>query len=147
MNNNNAKTLENALIAAWGISLIATLGSLYFSEILKFIPCDLCWFQRIFMYPQVILLGLATIRKEYGIARYSLALSVIGGAISLYHYLLQKVPFFQSHTISCGRIPCTGQYINWLGFITIPFLALVAFFLISVLSIFIIRKVKEGKQS
>lgn len=91
--NNNAKTLENALIGAWGISLIATLGSLYFSEILKFIPCDLCWFQRIFMYPQVVLLGLAAIRKEYGIARYSLALSIIGGAISLYHYALQKFRF------------------------------------------------------
>jgi disulfide bond formation protein DsbB len=143
--NNNAKTLENALIGAWGISLIATLGSLYFSEILKFIPCDLCWFQRIFMYPQVILLGLAAIRKEYGIARYSLALSIIGGTISLYHYALQKIPFFQNYAISCGRVPCTGQYINWLGFITIPFLALVAFFLISVLSIIIIRKEKEGK--
>jgi disulfide bond formation protein DsbB len=143
--NNNAKTLENALIGAWGISLIATLGSLYFSEILKFIPCDLCWFQRIFMYPQVILLGLAAIRKEYGIARYSLALSIIGGTISLYHYALQKIPFFQNYAISCDRVPCTGQYINWLGFITIPFLALVAFCLISVLSIIIIRKEKEGK--
>ncbi|GAJ40946.1 disulfide formation protein [Parageobacillus caldoxylosilyticus NBRC 107762] len=100
------KNLENVLVSAWVISLIATLGSLYFSEILKFIPCDLCWFQRIFMYPQVVLLGIAVIRKEYGIARYSLALSVIGGTISLYHYLLQKVPFFQSHSISCGRIPC-----------------------------------------
>jgi disulfide bond formation protein DsbB len=140
------KNLENILVSAWVISLIATLGSLYFSEILKFIPCHLCWFQRIFMYPQVVLLGIAVIRKEYGIARYSLALSVIGGTISLYHYLLQKVPFFQSHSISCGRIPCTGQYINWLGFITIPFLALVAFVLISVLSIIIIRQEKEGKR-
>jgi disulfide bond formation protein DsbB len=143
--NHNTKTLENALVSAWGISLIATLGSLYFSEVLKFTPCDLCWFQRIFMYPQVILLGLAVIRKEYGIARYSLSLSIIGGTISLYHYSLQKIPFFQNYAISCGRISCTGQYINWLGFITIPFLALVAFFLISILSIAIIRKEKEGK--
>ncbi|MBA2874718.1 disulfide formation protein C [Thermaerobacillus caldiproteolyticus] len=142
--NKKEKALENLLISAWGISLIATLGSLYFSEVLKFIPCDLCWFQRIFMYPQVILLGLAAIRKEYGIARYSLTLSIIGGTISLYHYLMQKIPFFQEHSISCGRVPCTGQYINWFGFITIPFLALTAFFLISVLSIIIIRKAKEG---
>jgi disulfide bond formation protein DsbB len=142
--NQKEKGLENLLVSAWVISLIATLGSLYFSEVMKFIPCDLCWFQRIFMYPQVILLGLAAIRKEYGIARYSLTLSVIGGTISLYHYLLQKVPFFQEHAISCGRIPCTGQYINWLGFITIPFLALTAFLLISLLSIAIIRKLKEG---
>ncbi|ANB59138.1 disulfide bond formation DsbB family protein [Anoxybacillus sp. B7M1] len=138
------KMLENLLLGAWGTALIATLGSLYFSEVMKFIPCDLCWFQRIFMYPQVILLGLAAIRKEYSMARYSLALSAIGGTISLYHYLIQKVPLFQEHAITCGRIPCTGQYINWLGFITIPFLALTAFFIISLLSTFIIRTVKEG---
>ncbi|MBB5325294.1 hypothetical protein HNQ34_002394 [Anoxybacillus tepidamans] len=55
---------------------------------------------------------MAAIRKEYGIARYSLTLSIIGGTISFYHYLLQKVPFFQGHAIACGRIPCTRQYIN-----------------------------------
>jgi disulfide bond formation protein DsbB len=138
------KTLENLLVSAWGISLIATLGSLYFSEVMKFIPCELCWFQRIFMYPQVIILGMAAIRKEYNIARYSLVLSIIGGLISTYHYLIQKVPFFQENSISCGIVPCTGQYINWLGFITIPFLALIAFILIAVLSSIIIRNMKEG---
>jgi disulfide bond formation protein DsbB len=138
------KTLENLLVSAWGVSLIATLGSLYFSEVMKFIPCELCWFQRIFMYPQVIILGMAVIRKEYDIARYSLVLSVIGSLISTYHYLIQKVPFFQDHAISCGNIPCTDQYINWLGFITIPFLALTAFILIALLSSIIIRKMKEG---
>lgn len=143
--NRKEKMLENLLLGAWVVSLIATLGSLYFSEVMKFIPCDLCWFQRIFMYPQVILLGLAAIRKEYGIARYSLTLSVIGGTISLYHYLLQKVSFFQDHAIACGRIPCTGQYINWLGFITIPFLALTAFLIISILSTIIIQTLKEGE--
>jgi disulfide bond formation protein DsbB len=138
------KTLENLLVSAWGVSLIATLGSLYFSEVMKFIPCELCWFQRIFMYPQVIILGMAVIRKEYDISRYSLVLSVIGLLISTYHYLIQKVPFFQNHANSCGNIPCTDQYINWLGFITIPFLALTAFILIALLSSIIIRKMKEG---
>jgi disulfide bond formation protein DsbB len=142
--NTKDKTLENLLVSAWGISLIATLGSLYFSEVMKFVPCELCWFQRIFMYPQVILLGMAVIRKEYYIARYSLVLSIVGGLISTYHYLIQKVSFFQDNAISCGNVPCTGQYINWLGFITIPFLALTAFILITLLSSIIIRKMKEG---
>ncbi len=61
-----------------------------FSEVLKFIPCELCWYQRIFMYPQVFLLGMAFVRKEFNIARYTLMLSVIGGTISAYHYLIQK---------------------------------------------------------
>jgi len=134
---------ENLLLAAWLTALVATLGSLYFSEVLRFIPCDLCWFQRIFMYPQVIILGIAIARKDFAATRYSLALSLVGGMISLYHYILQKVPFFQDYAISCGRVPCTGQYINWFGFITIPFLALTAFTIIIFLSLAVIRQLKE----
>ncbi|KIQ94593.1 Thiol-disulfide oxidoreductase C [Anoxybacillus thermarum] len=137
---------ENHLLAAWIVALIATLGSLYFSEVLKFIPCELCWYQRIFMYPQVFLLGMAFVRKEFEIARYTLMLSVVGGMISSYHYLIQKVTFFRNTAPSCGIAPCTGQYINWLGFITIPFLALVAFIFISVISYRLIKMEKEGKE-
>ncbi|EPZ37840.1 MULTISPECIES: disulfide oxidoreductase [Anoxybacillus] len=135
---------ENHLLAAWIVAFIATLGSLYFSEVLKFIPCELCWYQRIFMYPQVFLLGMAFVRKEFNIARYTLMLSVIGGTISSYHYLIQKVTFFRNTAPSCGIVPCTGDYLNWLGFITIPFLALVAFIFISVISYRLIKMEKEG---
>ncbi|AMX84512.1 disulfide formation protein [Geobacillus subterraneus] len=137
---------ENLLLAAWLTALVATLGSLYFSEVLHFIPCDLCWFQRIFMYPQVIILGIAIARKDFAAARYSLALSLVGGMISLYHYALQKIPFFQDYAISCGRVPCTGQYINWLGFITIPFLALTAFTMIIFLSLAVMRRQQEESE-
>ncbi|SFA55057.1 disulfide bond formation protein DsbB [Anoxybacillus pushchinoensis] len=136
---------ENYLLAAWGVALIATLGSLYFSEVLKFIPCELCWYQRIFMYPQVFLLGMAFVRKQFIIARYTLMLSIIGGTISLYHYLIQKVPFFRNTAPSCSIVPCTGDYLNWLGFITIPLLALIAFIFISVISYRVIQMEKEGK--
>ncbi|OQP06877.1 disulfide bond formation protein B [Geobacillus sp. 46C-IIa] len=137
---------ENLLMAAWVTSLVATLGSLYFSEVLGFIPCDLCWFQRIFMYPQVIILGIAIARKDFTAARYSLALSLAGGVVSLYHYALQKIPFFQDYAISCSRVPCTGQYINWLGFITIPFLALTAFTMIIFLSLAVMRRQREESE-
>ncbi|KZM56182.1 disulfide formation protein [Geobacillus stearothermophilus] len=140
------KRAEHLLLAAWATALIATLGSLYFSEVLGFIPCDLCWFQRIFMYPQVIILGIAIARKDFAAARYSLALSLVGGMISLYHYALQKIPFFQDYAISCGRVPCTGQYINWLGFITIPFLALTAFTMIIFLSLAVMRRQQEESE-
>ncbi|KIP21889.1 Thiol-disulfide oxidoreductase C [Anoxybacillus ayderensis] len=135
---------ENHLLAAWIVAFIATLGSLYFSEVLKFIPCELCWYQRIFMYPQVFLLGMAFVRKEFAIARYTLMLSVIGGTISSYHYLIQKVTFFRNTAPSCGIVPCTGDYLNWLGFITIPFLALIAFIFISIISYRLIKMEKEG---
>lgn len=131
--NLNALLREYGLYAAWLVSLVAVSGSLYFSEVAGFIPCTLCWFQRIFMYPLAILLGIASFKNDRTIAAYGLSLSVIGGSISFYHYLVQKVPSL-AETGPCQQgIPCSGEYINWLGFITIPFLALTAFFLISVL--------------
>ncbi|WP_223700909.1 disulfide oxidoreductase [Sutcliffiella deserti] len=135
----HSKKIENLLLLASGIALIATLGSLYFSEILLYIPCELCWYQRIFMYPLVLLLGIAAVKKDAAIVVYTLPLSVIGAAISLYHYLVQKISFFGEHSISCGVVPCTGQYINWLGFITIPFLALIGFTSIFII-LFMVKK-------
>jgi len=142
----HSKKIENLLLAASVVALIATLGSLYFSEILLYIPCELCWYQRILMYPLVVILGIAAVKKDAGIATYVLPLSILGGAISFYHYLVQKVDFIGENSVSCGVVPCTGQYINWLSFITIPFLALIGFTLITII-LFMVKKlnVKEGK--
>lgn len=134
---------ETPLFMAWATAVIAMFGSLYFSEIRQYEPCELCWYQRILMYPFTIILGIAIVRKDYRISLYSMFLSGIGALISLYHYLLQKVPFMADNADTCGRIPCTGQYINWLGFITIPFLALTAFILIFSLSFQIWKKTKK----
>ncbi|WP_124726970.1 disulfide oxidoreductase [Staphylospora marina] len=117
---------------AWVTALAATGGSLYFSEILGFIPCSLCWVQRIFMYPLAIVLGIAAYRRDRSIIPYALPLSVIGGCVSLFHYLLQKVPSM-ALTFPCRvGVPCSQNYIDWFGFITIPFLALTAFIMITV---------------
>lgn len=134
---------ESLLFVSWATSVIAMFGSLYFSEIRQYEPCSLCWYQRILMYPFVVVLGIATVKKDYRIAIYSMVLSAIGGCISLYHYSIQKVAFFADNAASCGRVPCTGQYINWLGFITIPFLALIAFIIIFICSYLIWKKSKE----
>ncbi|RST59154.1 disulfide bond formation protein B [Siminovitchia terrae] len=142
MESKSEKTQENFLFFAWAISVVATLGSLYFSEIKQFEPCELCWYQRILMYPLTILLGIASVKKNYGIALYSAVFSGIGFCLSFYHYLIQKVPFFTSGAPACGRVPCTGQYINWFGFVTIPFLALIAFILILAISLLLLRMTK-----
>jgi disulfide bond formation protein DsbB len=134
------KNKETLLFTAWAASVIAMFGSLYFSEIRQFEPCVLCWYQRILMYPLVVILGVAYIRKDFNITLYALILSAIGGGISFYHYLLQKVSFFAETAPTCGRVPCTGQYINWFGFITIPFLALIAFTIIFICSYMIWKK-------
>lgn len=139
------KRQENVLLSMWIVALIATAGSLYFSEIRGYAPCELCWIQRIFMYPLVIVLGIAFIQKNVRIATTALILSIIGGGISIYHYSLQKLDFLADSAPSCGLVPCTGEYINLLGFITIPFLALTAFILIAGMSIFLLKTLKEEK--
>ncbi|WP_059051925.1 disulfide oxidoreductase [Paenibacillus senegalimassiliensis] len=117
---------------AWLVALVATAGSLYLSEVLHYEPCRLCWFQRIFMYPQVLLLGVAAYRQDRHIIPYSLLLSIVGGAISVYHYAEQKIPAL-SRLLPCKvGVPCNVDYLGsgWLGFITIPFMALIAAILI-----------------
>jgi disulfide bond formation protein DsbB len=122
---------QYALYFAWVVSLAATLGSLYFSEILMYEPCKLCWFQRILMYPQAILLGMACYKNDRRMAGYLFPLSILGGCISLYHYAEQKIPALAKLLPCTVGVPCNEDYINWLGFITIPFLALIAFSLMT----------------
>lgn len=121
------------LYLAWLVAVIATGGSLYFSEVRNFVPCALCWWQRIWMYPQVVVLGVASYVNDAKAVRYVLPLSVIGLGTSVYHYLGQKVQGFLPLGACTGGVPCTAEYINWLGFITIPFLAGCAFLLITVI--------------
>ncbi|MDT9023379.1 disulfide oxidoreductase [Rossellomorea yichunensis] len=137
------KKADSMLFLAWASSLIATMGSLYFSEIMKYEPCVLCWYQRILMYPMVILLGLAYVRKDFQAAFYSTILSGIGLLVSLYHYSIQKVSILTESAPACGRVPCTGEYINLFGFITIPFLALTGFLIIFIASVIVLKALKE----
>lgn len=133
------------LIAAWVVATIATLGSLYFSEIRMFQPCTLCWYQRILMYPMVIILGIAAYTNDQKVAKYSLGLSLIGGSISIYHILLQNVPAMKAMEVCTFGVPCSGKYINWFGFVSIPVLAFVAFAIIAGISaILIVRNRKAG---
>jgi disulfide bond formation protein DsbB len=122
-----------SLYLAWVVSLVAVSGSLFLSDYMGFEPCKLCWFQLIFLYPQAILLAFACYKNDRRQIPYLLPLSVIGGSISLYHYAEQKIPGLAKLLPCTSGVPCNQDYINWLGFITIPFLALIAFILIIVL--------------
>lgn len=139
------KRLENSLLIIWVTSLVATLGSLYFSEVRGYIPCDLCWYQRILMYPIVIISTIAYIQKNARIALTTAVFAIIGGSMSLYHYGIQKISLLQESAPACGLVSCTGSYINWLGFITIPFLALTAFIIIAAASFYMLKVLKEEK--
>ncbi|WP_188207846.1 disulfide oxidoreductase [Alkalibacillus aidingensis] len=137
------KRAENIAIVAWVIALVATLGSLYFSEIRLYEPCKLCWYQRIIMYPLVLIYLIGVIIKDKKVFIYGMVFSSIGLLVSWYHYAIQKLPFFQDSAPSCGQVSCIGAYINWGGFITIPFLAGIAFTLILITSIVGFKYLKE----
>lgn len=117
---------------AWLQAFIATLGSLFFSEVMGYIPCSLCWYQRIFMYPLVFILTTAILLRDRHIRHYSLPLSVLGLVLAIYHNLL----YFG--VISEGLIPCTAgisctvKWFEWFGFISIPQLSLAAFAVITI---------------
>jgi disulfide bond formation protein DsbB len=125
--------LGGELWVAWGFALIATAGSLFFSEFSQFIPCRLCWFQRIGMYPLAAILLIAAIRRDTrGGALYGLPLAAFGAIVSIYHIYIEYHP--EAETASCKiGAPCTVKWIDKLGYITIPALALTAFLAIIVL--------------
>lgn len=122
---------KNALVFSFAVAIIATLGSLFYSEIAGYVPCKLCWFQRILMYPQVILLGMAFLKKDNSIAPYSIALSVLGALIAGYHYLLQ---IGIAPSIGCSAvgysIDCSQIFFMQFGYITFPMIAFTGFLLI-----------------
>jgi disulfide bond formation protein DsbB len=120
------------LYFAWLVAIVATGGSLYFSEVMGFVPCVLCWYQRILMYPLVILLGIATYRQDKHIINYILPFSIIGILVSLYHVLIQQFPNLATESTCQAGVPCTVDYIHLFGFITIPMMAFVAFLLITI---------------
>ena len=115
------------LFLAFSISALASAGSLFFSEVMLFMPCVLCWYQRIAMYPLCVLLLMALLRKETYILPYAFALAGIGGMISLYHNLLHWGIIPEDMSPCVQGVPCSTVYINYLGFITIPFLSLCSF--------------------
>lgn len=121
---------RNALLLAlaWLVALVATLGSLYYSEVRNFIPCTLCWYQRIAMYPLVFLLGMATWRNDAGIRSYALTLSLLGLFWSSYHLLELWVPGLAPNVCK-GPIPCNVEYVPSFP---IPLQAWIAFLLISI---------------
>ena len=121
---------DHYLILGFIISLIAVSGSLFYSEIMAYTPCRLCWYQRIFMYPQLFLFLIALKTKSKSIITNSLVLSVIGGLLASYHYLLQ-LGVINSGIFSCEfvgiSVNCSQYFSLSYGYITVPFMSLTAF--------------------
>jgi len=133
------------LPAAFLVSLIAVSGSLYFQFGADLVPCQLCWFQRICMYPMVVLLGVSMLRRDLVSARlYALPLGVVGLGLSIYHYLLERFPGQIHLNCGAGQPDCAVTPFNIFGFVSIPYLALAAFLLILTLLLFARSDDQEG---
>jgi disulfide bond formation protein DsbB len=123
---------HNSLTFSLTIAVLATLGSLFFSEFAKYEPCKLCWFQRIFMYPQTILLAIATAREDKNITSYLLPLNLIGMVIAAYHYYIQINP---NPYLPCSAVGysqnCSQTLVLHFGYVTIPMMSFTAFAMIT----------------
>jgi len=137
---------KNGLLLSFVFSLLATLGSLFLSNIVGLTPCELCWFQRIVMYPQVILFGLAFWKRDSHIVIYGAILSFLGLILSGYHYLLQinLAPIATTCSILKSSSSCNSVSIREFGYITIPLMAFTAFLLLFLVQIILIKKDRTG---
>jgi len=134
-----------SLWLAWLLAVGATAGSLYLSEGMGWEPCRLCWFQRILMYPQVIIGAVALAGKDKAVWRYLLPLSLLGILVAAYHYYIQLIP---SDTLICSAassVSCEIPFTKYYGFITIPLMSLTVFISISVFAIFNLADKDQGQ--
>jgi len=137
INKISVETLHYAILLQAGIAMA---GSLFFSEVMDLPPCVLCWYQRIAMYPIVILVALGIVRNDRKTYISVLALAIPGLAISIYHNLLYWKILPESIAPCMLGVSCTTKFFEWFGFITIPFMALVAFIIINVLAFISLKK-------
>lgn len=125
------------------IALTATLGSLFYSDIAGYTPCKLCWYQRILMYPQVLLVGIALFLKDKKVVFYTLGLSLVGAVIAAYHYAIQLGLSPLTPCSSVGySVSCAEKFVMQFGYITIPMMSFSAFVLIAVLSLYSLRQTR-----
>ncbi len=128
------------LYLAWLIATLATLASLYYSEVLKFIPCNLCWYQRIAIYPLVIILGRASYKRDKQIIPYARALAFVGLLFATYHVLEIYIPGFSGIDLCGLGANCREGFINYFGFLNIPLMSALSFIAI----LYLLYKAKKA---
>jgi disulfide bond formation protein DsbB len=116
---------------AWAQALVATLGSLFFSEVMGLTPCSLCWYQRILMYPLVVILAVGILVRDERVRLYALPLSVAGLAVAVYHNLLYYGVLPEGLTQCSLGVSCTDRQLELFGFLTIPLMSMTAFAVIT----------------
>lgn len=128
------------LFAAWLLAAVSTLGSLFFSNVLDYAPCVLCWYQRICLFPLVLLLGRALFPLDLSVIKFTVPLAAAGWLLAVYHNLL-FVGIIPADMQPCTQgVSCTEVNLNWFGFVTIPLLALLSFTAITAILVALNRR-------
>ncbi|MFZ2124827.1 MAG: disulfide bond formation protein B [Rhodoferax sp.] len=130
---NQADTCWTLVFSAWLVAAMATLGALFMSEIMGFAPCVLCWWQRIFMFPLVLVLALGLFPFDPKVLRYALPLATMGLLVAGFHVLLTMGIVPETLAPCRDGVPCKTLQIEWFGFVTIPLLSFFAFLVLNLL--------------
>ncbi len=133
----------NILFLCWLVASISTVGSVFFSHVMEFAPCVLCWYQRICLFPLVIILAVGLFPLDKNVVKYALPLAVIGWLTALYHNLLYSGIIPESIQPCSQGVSCTEDYIDLFGFLTIPMLSLLSFSTIIALLIALNRRMSK----
>ena len=123
----NETTAWTLIFGAWLVASVSTLGALFFGEVMKLPPCVLCWYQRICMFPLVLILPIGLFPFDRKVVRYALPLAVLGWPFAVFHVLLIAGVIPESIKPCTQGVPCSEKVIEWFGFVTIPLLSVVAF--------------------
>lgn len=127
---------------AWLLALGAMLGSLFYSEVIGYTPCHLCWYQRIIWYPLVLILPIAAYRKDERLSTWTLPFVAIGWLLAAYHYTIQNIPSLDAGACS-PEVPCTLRWVWEFGFISIPMMSLAGLTLVGLLLLWARRQMKQ----
>lgn len=112
---------------AWLVASVSTLGALFLGEVMGFTPCVLCWYQRISMFPLVLILAAGLFPFDRGVVRYALPLALVGWLLAVFHWAVASGLVPESATPCSQGVPCSVEQISWFGFLTLPLLSVLAF--------------------
>ena len=131
------------IFGAWLVASTSTLGALFFGEVMNLPTCVLCWYQRIFMFPLVLVLPIGMFPFDRKVVRYALPLAALGWLVAAFHVLLVAGVIPESTTPCTQGVPCSEQVIEWFGFVTIPLLSLAAFS--AVIALLVVAYLRDSK--
>lgn len=130
---NTTQAIWPLVFAAWVVAATSTLGALFLGEVMDYAPCVLCWYQRIFMFPLPFVLAVGLFPLDIKVWRYALPLSIAGWLVAVYHLLLIEGVIPETMAPCRQGVPCSQVDVEWLGFVTIPLLSVIAFSTINAL--------------